>query len=104
MNSSSAYAAIRAQVKKLDPALPVYDLKTLATQFDYTLFSERLIAMLSAGFGLLATLLVSIGLYGMLTFAVARRTKEMDVRMALGASRNHVIWLVMKEGIAAACH
>ena len=97
MNPSSAYAAVRSQVKKLDAALPVYDLKTLATQLDQTLLSERLIAMLSAGFGLLATLLASIGLYGVMAFTVARRTKEMGVRMALGAARSHVVWLVMKE-------
>jgi len=72
-------------------------MKTLAGQLDETLLTERLIAMLSAGFGILATLLATIGLYGVMAFAVARRTKELGVRMALGARRGSVIWLVMKE-------
>ena len=59
--------------------------------------TERLIALLSAGFGILATLLASLGLYGVMAFAVARRTKEIGVRMALGASQGSVIWLVLKE-------
>jgi ABC-type antimicrobial peptide transport system permease subunit len=97
IGSTSAYAALRNEVRKLDASLPVYEMKTLGAQLDETLLSERLIALLSAGFGLLATLLAAIGLYGVLAFVVARRTKELGVRMALGASPGSVLWIVMKE-------
>jgi predicted permease len=95
--STSAYASLRNEVKKLDAAMPVYELKTLGGQLDETLLTERLIALLSAGFGLLATLLAAIGLYGVMAFVVARRTKELGVRMALGARPRSVIWMVMKD-------
>jgi predicted permease len=97
MTSQAAYGVIRNEVKQLDASLPVYEMKTLAAQLDETLLSERLIALLSVGFGLLATLLAMIGLYGVMAFAVARRTKEVGVRIALGARPGAVIWLVMKE-------
>jgi predicted permease len=97
MGSSSAYAAIRRAVKELDAAMPIYELKTLGSQLDETLLTERLTALLSAGFGLLATLLAAVGLYGVMAFVVARRTKEMGLRMALGANSGAVVWLVMKE-------
>jgi predicted permease len=97
MGSASAYSAVRNEVRKLDAAMPVYQLKTLASQLDQTLLTERLTALLSAGFGLLATLLAAVGLYGVMAFVVARRTKEMGVRMALGANPGSVIWLVMRE-------
>ncbi len=97
LGSSAAYAAIRSEVKKLDVAMPVYELKTLGGQLDETLLTERLIALLSAGFGMLATLLAAVGLYGVMAFVVARRTKEMGVRIALGANGASVIWLVMQE-------
>jgi predicted permease len=97
MGSGSAFAAVRNEVKKLDGGMPVYDLKTLSSQLDETLLTERLIALLSAGFGFLATLLAALGLYGVMAFVVARRTKEMGVRMALGASAGSVVWLVMRE-------
>jgi len=84
-------------VRELDPSLPVYEMTTLAGQLDNTLLTERLIALLSAGFGLLATLLAAIGLYGVMAFVVARRTKELGIRIALGAQRSSVIWLVMRE-------
>lgn len=93
----AAYATVKAEVQKLDASLPVYDLKTLQKQLDETLLSERLVALMSAGFGLLATLLATIGLYGVMAFVVARRTKEVGVRIALGAPRGAVIWLVMRE-------
>src|SRR5262245_17954258 len=95
--SSAAYGVIRDQVKQLDAAMPVYDLRTVEAQLDETLLSDRLIALLSAGFGLLATVLASIGLYGVMAFVVARRKKELGIRLALGAQPAFVIWLVMRE-------
>ena len=95
--SSSAFNAIRNEVRQLDAAMPVYEMKTLEAQLDETLLTDRLIALLSAGFGLLATLLASIGLYGVMAFVVARRRKELGIRLALGAQAGLVIWLVMRE-------
>ena len=95
--SASAYAAVRNQVKQLDAGMPVYDMKTVEGQLDETLLTDRLIAMLSAGFGLLATLLASVGLYGVMAFVVAQRRKELGIRLALGAQPASVIWMVMRE-------
>jgi ABC-type antimicrobial peptide transport system permease subunit len=77
--------------------MPVYQLKTLEGQLDETLLTDRLIATLSAAFGLLATVLASVGLYGVMAFVVARRRKELGLRLALGAAPSGVLWLVMKE-------
>ena len=68
--------------------MPVYGMKTLERQLDETLSTERLIAVLSAAFGLLATVLAALGLYGVMAFMVARRTKEIGLRMALGAPQS----------------
>ena len=95
--SASAYNIIRNEVKQLDSAMPVYEMKTLEKQLDETLLTDRLIALLSAGFGLLATLLASVGLYGVMAFVVARRRKELGIRLALGAQPGRVIWMVMRE-------
>ncbi len=95
--SSSTYNLIRGAVAALDNGLPIYEMKTLQGQLDETLMTERLIALLSAGFGLLATVLASIGLYGVMAFVVTRRSKEMGIRLALGAEPGLVVWLVMKE-------
>jgi putative ABC transport system permease protein len=88
---------LRGIVAKLDPALPVFEMKTLEAQLDETLSTERLIAMLSVVFGALATVLAALGLYGVMAFAVARRTKEIGLRMALGAAKGSVLWLVLHE-------
>jgi ABC-type antimicrobial peptide transport system permease subunit len=77
--------------------MPVYEMKTVEGQLDETLLTDRLIAMLSAGFGLLATLLASVGLYGVMAFVVAQRRKELGIRLALGAQPGSLIWLVMRE-------
>jgi predicted permease len=95
--SASVFNIVRDQVRQLDSSLPVYEMKTLEAQLDQTLLTDRLIAMLSAGFGLLATLLASIGLYGVMAFVVARRRKELGIRLALGAQPGIVIWMVMRE-------
>jgi putative ABC transport system permease protein len=96
-SSAATYAQIRNVVRELDTAIPVYGMKTVESQLDETLLTDRLIAMLSAGFGLLATLLASIGLYGVMAFVVARRKKELGIRLALGAQPGFVIWMVMRE-------
>ncbi len=97
MPPQDMYRALRAEVAKIDPALPIYEMKTLETQLDETLGTERLIATLSTAFGLLATLLAAIGLYGVMAFIVVRRTKEIGLRMALGAPQRAVAWMVMRE-------
>jgi predicted permease len=97
MPSSAAYSLVRGEVRQQDATMPVYDLKTLEAQLDETLLTDRLIALLSAGFGLLATVLASVGLYGVMAFVVARRKKELGIRLALGAQPSFVIWLVMRE-------
>ena len=96
-SSESAFGQVRRDVKALDAALPVYEMKTVQGQLDETLLSDRLTALLSAGFGVLATLLAAVGLYGVMAFVVARRRKEIGVRLALGARPGRVVWLVMRE-------
>ena len=95
--SPAAFNVIRNEVKRLDAGMPIYEVKTLQGQLDETLLTDRLIAALSAGFGLLATLLASIGLYGVMAFVVARRRKEIGLRLALGAEPAGVLWIVMRE-------
>jgi predicted permease len=95
--SDSAYAVLRDAVKQLDASMPVYAMKTLEAQLDETLLTDRLVAMLSVGFGALATLLASIGLYGVMAFVVARRRKELGIRLALGAQPGSVVWLMMRD-------
>jgi predicted permease len=95
--SAAAYSLVRREVRELDASMPVYELKTVEGQLDETLLTDRLIATLSAAFGLLATVLASVGLYGVMAFVVARRRKELGLRLALGAAPSGVLWLVMKE-------
>ena len=95
--SAAAFNLVRDEVRRLDASMPVYQVKTVQGQLDERLLTDRLIAMLSAGFGLLATLLASIGLYGVMAFVVARRKKELGLRLALGAEPSEVVWIVMKE-------
>jgi len=97
IDSKSLFTALRRKVQELDAGMPVYGMKTLERQLDETLSTERLIAVLSAAFGLLATVLAALGLYGVMAFMVARRTKEIGLRMALGAPQTQVIWMVMRE-------
>jgi predicted permease len=92
-------AALRQEIRALDPKLPVYDVKPLEQYRRDYFFIKRFQAALIVGFGLLALALASLGLYGALSYNVARRTQEIGVRMALGARTGDVLRLVVGQGI-----
>ena len=87
----------RRVVHDMDGNLPVYAMRTEETQIDNSLTTERMIASLCSIFGFLATLLAMIGLYGVMAYVVAQRTREIGIRMALGAVQSNVVWMVMRE-------
>ena len=92
-----AVPAARAVVREIDASLPIVQLRTMEDQKNTTLGNERLLAFFATAFGVLATILAAVGLYGLLAYSVARRKREIGLRIALGAQRGDVSWLVLKE-------
>jgi ABC-type antimicrobial peptide transport system permease subunit len=90
---------VREIVSQAGDNLPLTDVRTQTEQIDQLLFQERLMARLSSFFGMLALVLACIGLYGLLSYEVARRTRELGIRMALGAQRRDLLRLVVGQGI-----
>jgi predicted permease len=89
--------AVRSAIAEANPNVLVNATSTLTQQVEESTSNQRLIAKLSSFFGVLAAFLVCIGIYGLLSYAVARRTSEIGVRMALGARRSNVLWLILRE-------
>jgi predicted permease len=94
--------AIREVVSQVNTNLPLFDVKTESEQIDRLLFQERLVARLSSFFALLALVLACVGLYGLLSYEVSRRTREIGIRMTLGAHQGNVLKLVLRQGIVLA--
>ena len=90
---------IRRVVAELGPDLPLLRPMTQQTQFEQTFTNERMFSRLASAFGLLAALLVATGLYGTLSYRVSRRTPEIGIRMALGARRGAVLWMVVRDSL-----
>jgi len=97
-----AFNMLRATVRGVDAGVPMYNMRTLDYQMEVSLLTERLLAALSTVFACLATLLAVIGLYGVMAFMVARRTREIGIRMALGAGQGSVVWMVLRETLKMA--
>jgi predicted permease len=94
--------SVRNVVASLDDNLPIFDIRTQSQTIDRLLFNERLVARLSSFFGALALILACVGLYGLLSYEVARRTREIGIRTALGAQRREIFRLVLGQGLVLA--
>jgi len=101
-DESQLIAGIRRAVREADPNIPVMTIQPLDTKIRDTLYTERLIALLSQTFGVLATLLAAIGLYGVVAYAVARRTGEIGIRLALGAVPANVLGIILRDAASMA--
>lgn len=97
--SEAAFQSIRSIIHSADPALPITYFRTVEEQVNRSLNTERMLAALSGSFGTLALLLSLVGLYGVMSFVVTQRTREIGIRLALGATRSAAVWLVLRDSL-----
>ncbi|MBI1898861.1 MAG: FtsX-like permease family protein [Acidobacteria bacterium] len=94
---SAVMSQVRRLVQSMDAGIPVYDVNTMEAKLDDSMYTDRMVAALSSAFGLLATVLAALSVYGVVAYSVGRRTNKIGIRIALGALGKDVVWLVMKE-------
>jgi len=98
----NSISPIRREIQTLDENMPVFDVRTLAEHLGISLFPARIAATLLGAFGLLALVLAGIGIYGVMSFSVAQRTREIGIRVALGADQKNVLFLITGQGMKLA--
>ena len=96
-DTAARIAVIRREFDLLDKGFPVFNIRTMAVRIEDSLAGERMVAELSGAFGILALVLASVGLYGIVSYSVSRRTREIGIRMALGARTGSVLWMIARE-------
>jgi predicted permease len=99
LGTAGVIAAIRRAFYSLDTGFPVFNIRTMTGRIEDSLASERMVATLSGAFGVLALVLAAVGLYGILAYSVSRRTREIGIRMALGASSGSVLYMIAREAM-----
>ena len=98
-NPTAIVPAVRDVLRSIDPSIPLFDIRTIEDHLTIALFVQRLVASLLGAFGLLALVLATVGLYGVIAGIVSQRTPEIGMRVALGASHRDIVALILRQGL-----